>query len=208
MCLLRLLVSYLVLLICVSLPCSAELIENVTIDLPKSKSSDTSITIEETIFDIPQSQSNSDDKNLNNHSDEEILPKSKSGINEAIIEVPNVKSYPTKLLKDKAEREDKSYGEKTASKFGNGVIDIATSLLEIPKTIISTTKKEGIASGLTFGLAKGVANTAGQAVTGAANIVSFPVPQEIENPMKAKKSNIEALDMENEFGDAFSHPSN
>lgn len=135
-----------------------------------------------------------------------LTKPSQSGhtIEETVFNIPKKKSTPTDIRKKKmAAKEEANYGQQTASKFSKGVIDIVTSVIEIPKTMIKTSETDGLLSGLTVGFAKGIVNTTSQAVSGAVNVATFPVPHEIENPMKPKKSNIENMDMEKEFGAAF-----
>ena len=129
--------------------------------------------------------------------------RSGRAIEETVLDIPQTTSTPADIRKKKMELEEENYGEKTASKLGNGMLDIVTSILEIPKTIIKTTEEDGLVSGLTIGFVKGIANTAGQAVSGAVNVATFPVPVELENPMAPKKSTIEQINMEDEFGGAF-----
>ncbi len=181
-------------------------IDNEIIELPKPNSSNTAI--QEMIFDIPSTQSNSTE--IQSKEVTEELSESKkvrASIIETTINVPEVQSGNKKLMENKKLKDQENYGKNAIFKFGNGLIDIATSWLEIPKAMIKTSKNDGLMTGLTVGFAKGVVNTAGQAVSGAANVVSFPVPVEIKNPLKAKDLDIKEINMEDIFGGAFSKPS-
>lgn len=132
-------------------------------------------------------------------------------IEEQSIAVPEQQISSQKLQQklenqNLAEQEDSGYIENSALKLGNGALDIVTSILELPKTISKTTREEGLAVGLTVGLVKGIANTAEQAVSGAANMVTFPIPQEVEIDMVENPG--DEFNMEAAFGEAFSDKNN
>lgn len=123
-------------------------------------------------------------------------------IHEADIQAPE--NPERQLAEQQAETQGQTgmeYLGRSASKFGGGVLDIATSWLEIPKTIAKVTREEGVASGLTIGVAKGIANTAEQAVSGAVNVATFPVPQNLEIDMVENADG--EFSMEDSFGAAF-----
>ncbi len=135
-----------------------------------------------------------------------VLPKpvSESEIKEMSFEFNKGNQRQADSSEPKVEEDKPGYTDKTVNKIGNGVYDLATSWLQLPKTMIKTSNEEGIVQGLTKGFVKGVVNTAGQAVSGAANVVTFPVPVEIANPLAEKKSDIQEMSMEETFGTAFS----
>lgn len=201
-----LLVLSLFILMFLSAPRLALSIDNETIELSKPKPSSTAI--KEIIFAIPSTQFGSTE--IQSQDVTEELPeskKSRASIIDTTINVPDMQSGDKKSMENKKIKDQESYGKNAIFKFGNGLIDITTSWLEIPKSMINTSKNDGLMTGLTVGFAKGIANTAGKALSGAANVVSFPVPVEIKNPMKAKDSGIEDVNMEDIFGSAFSKPS-
>ncbi|MDD5036146.1 MAG: exosortase system-associated protein, TIGR04073 family [Methylococcaceae bacterium] len=68
------------------------------------------------------------------------------------------------------------YPAKIAGKFGLGFINVATGLVEIPKTMVVESSNEGITSGLTLGFVKGVGHMMGRSVLGILDVVSFPIP--------------------------------
>lgn len=69
-----------------------------------------------------------------------------------------------------------TYGEKIGRKFGAGLSNMAFGWLEIPKSIINTANEVNWMFGVTGGLAKGLLNTLGRALTGVADFVTFPIP--------------------------------
>jgi putative exosortase-associated protein (TIGR04073 family) len=72
--------------------------------------------------------------------------------------------------------EQQSYGSKVGNKALNGLSNIFTAVLEIPKNIINTTNDSNIAYGVVGGLAKGTLNTAGRLFSGVADLITFPIP--------------------------------
>jgi putative exosortase-associated protein (TIGR04073 family) len=68
------------------------------------------------------------------------------------------------------------YTATVAQKFGSGLINIATGIVELPRTMIVSTKNDGPALGLTGGLFKGLANTLGRIGLGTVDLISFPIP--------------------------------
>ncbi len=69
-----------------------------------------------------------------------------------------------------------SYPAKIAGKFGIGLMNAATGIVEIPKTMTVESQQEGIGMGLSAGLLKGLVNMLGRTFLGAADMVSFPIP--------------------------------
>ena len=139
---------------------------------------------------------------------EEDIPLSgnKNQFNQSIsdVNIQAPKDSEGQLAKKQVDTQEKTGAEylgMSASKLGGGVLDIATSWLEIPKTIVKVTREEGVATGLTIGVAKGIANTAEQAVSGAINVATFPVPQNLEIDMVENADG--EFSMEETFGAAF-----
>lgn len=94
-----------------------------------------------------------------------------------------------------------SFPKQTATKFATGVANIATSWIEIPKTMIEISKNEGMAMGLTGGLFKGVANTVGRVFSGTVDVITAPI--DLESDHQEKKMVWEEFDMESRAGKAF-----
>lgn len=69
-----------------------------------------------------------------------------------------------------------SYPSKVVAKLGNGIANVATGVVEIPKTMIVTTHKKGPVYGLTAGFFTGIGHMVGRTVLGAADIATFMVP--------------------------------
>jgi putative exosortase-associated protein (TIGR04073 family) len=72
---------------------------------------------------------------------------------------------------------ERSYGEKVGDKTKNGLTNITTSWLEVPKSIINNTNAEdsNIIFGLVGGVIEGVLNTAGRTTAGVADLVTAPL---------------------------------
>ncbi len=73
--------------------------------------------------------------------------------------------------------QQRSYGEKVGDKAKNGITNVTTSWLEIPKSIINNTNAQGsnIFFGLVGGVIEGTLNTAFRATTGVADLVTAPL---------------------------------
>ncbi len=61
-------------------------------------------------------------------------------------------------------------------KLGAGLINAATGWMEIVKTPVDISKKEGLGMGLTVGLAKGLFNVVGRTFWGVFDVVTFILP--------------------------------
>lgn len=68
------------------------------------------------------------------------------------------------------------YGEKVSSKAINGLTNIATAFLEVPKNIINTTNDSNVVYGIIGGGAKGLIHMTGRLLTGVVDLVTAPIP--------------------------------
>lgn len=68
------------------------------------------------------------------------------------------------------------YISNSGEKFVNGVANVATGVIELPKNIILTTQNDGIAHGVTVGIVTGVMHTVARTIIGALDVVTFMVP--------------------------------
>lgn len=68
------------------------------------------------------------------------------------------------------------YGEKVGAKAANGLTNIATAFLEVPKSIINTTNESNVVYGAIGGLAKGVMHMTGRLLSGVLDLVTAPIP--------------------------------
>jgi putative exosortase-associated protein (TIGR04073 family) len=93
-----------------------------------------------------------------------------------LIATSTVAKAETNHLEGEYQKEDVSYASKIGYKALNGVANLATAVLEIPKSIINTTNESNIVYGVVGGVLKGVINTAGRVATGVTDIVTFPIP--------------------------------
>lgn len=93
-----------------------------------------------------------------------------------------------------------NYGVKIGKKLGTGLANIATSWLEVPKSMINTYNQANLVFGLTGGLAKGLVNMGGRIVTGAIDVATFPLPTKpIPQPALIWKD----FDQDTHYGEAF-----
>ena len=71
-----------------------------------------------------------------------------------------------------------SYPEKAGAKLGNGVANAVGGILEIPKTVIVTSRSDGPLYGATVGLMSGILHTLGRTLYGVVDIATFFIPTE------------------------------
>lgn len=69
-----------------------------------------------------------------------------------------------------------SYPVKVGEKLSTGVANIVTGIVEIPKTMIITGRREGATYGMTAGFFIGLVHTLGRTLTGALDVATFLVP--------------------------------
>lgn len=60
-----------------------------------------------------------------------------------------------------------------ANKLARGTANVATGWLELPKQIVVTSRKEGVAKGATIGLVKGIGMTLFRTVSGVGETLTF-----------------------------------
>ena len=69
-----------------------------------------------------------------------------------------------------------SYPARMGAKLGNGIANVATGFVEIPKTIIVTNRAEGPAYAATAGFMTGLFHMLGRTLLGAADMATFMIP--------------------------------
>ncbi|ARO88297.1 exosortase system-associated protein, TIGR04073 family [Nitrosospira lacus] len=69
-----------------------------------------------------------------------------------------------------------SYPEKAGGKLENGIANAVGGFLEIPKTVMTTTRSEGPAYGMTVGLMAGFLHTLGRTIYGVVDMATFLIP--------------------------------
>jgi putative exosortase-associated protein (TIGR04073 family) len=80
----------------------------------------------------------------------------------------------------------KSYGAQVGEKSLNGLTNIGTAWLEIPKNVVKTTQETNIIYGMIGGLGMGIFNTLGRLSTGVIDLVSAPIPTDpLVSPVRA-----------------------
>lgn len=96
--------------------------------------------------------------------------------------------------------EPESYGQTFGRKVANGLANIATSSLEIPKNIILVNNRSNVIYGFIGGTFKGLLNMGGRIGVGVLDLVSAPIPtQPIVYPMYVWDN----FDAETTYGPAF-----
>ncbi len=71
-----------------------------------------------------------------------------------------------------------SYPEKAGAKLGNGMANAVGGILEIPKTVIVTSRSDGPLYGATVGLMSGILHTLGRTLYGVVDMATFFIPTE------------------------------
>jgi len=69
-----------------------------------------------------------------------------------------------------------TYPDRMGTKLGNGMANIITGVVEIPKAIINGNRKSGAAYAATAGLMTGMVHMMGRTLCGAADLVTFMIP--------------------------------
>lgn len=69
-----------------------------------------------------------------------------------------------------------SHVSKVGEKLGAGIANVVTGVAEIPKTMIASSKKHGLAYGATAGLITGLFHTVGRTMCGTLDLVTFMIP--------------------------------
>ncbi len=69
-----------------------------------------------------------------------------------------------------------SYRIDAGEKFLSGIANVATGVVELPKTILLTSQRENVLYGVTIGMVKGVMHMAGRTLIGALNVATCLLP--------------------------------
>jgi len=69
-----------------------------------------------------------------------------------------------------------SYASRLGGKLGNGIANVSTGFLEIPKTIRATNRTEGPAYAATAGFMTGMVHMLGRTLSGAYDLATFMIP--------------------------------
>jgi putative exosortase-associated protein (TIGR04073 family) len=69
-----------------------------------------------------------------------------------------------------------SYPTKIGEKLGNGIVNVVTGVVEIPKTVMITSHAKGPAYGATAGFMTGIVQMLGRTLSGAVDLATFMVP--------------------------------
>lgn len=103
-------------------------------------------------------------------------------------------------LSSVSQAEHKSYGDQVGEKALNGVANIGTAVLEIPKSIINTINESNFVYGVAGGILKGILNTGGRIIVGVTDLVTAPLPTKpIVHPVRVWDD----FDAETSYGKVF-----
>ena len=69
-----------------------------------------------------------------------------------------------------------TYPDRMGTKLGNGMANIVTGIVEIPKAVINGNRKNGAAYAATGGVMTGMVHMMGRTLLGAADLVTFMIP--------------------------------
>jgi putative exosortase-associated protein (TIGR04073 family) len=96
-----------------------------------------------------------------------------------------------------------SYQRNVAQKAGNGLANLTTGALEIPKNIINISNSSNIVYGVFGGMLKGTINMVGRMGVGLVDLVTAPIPtQPIVQPLLIWDD----FDTDTHYGAAFREP--
>jgi putative exosortase-associated protein (TIGR04073 family) len=84
-------------------------------------------------------------------------------------------SYTT-VAANQSPDQGNSHVSRVGEKLGVGIANVATGVVEIPKTIMVATKKHGIAYGATAGFITGIMQMVGRTMCGTLDLVTFMIP--------------------------------
>ena len=68
------------------------------------------------------------------------------------------------------------YPTNAGEKLGSGVTNMLTGVLEIPKTMIVTSRNDGLAYGMTNGFFVGIVHAVGRTLSGVFDVTTFVIP--------------------------------
>jgi putative exosortase-associated protein (TIGR04073 family) len=82
------------------------------------------------------------------------------------------------LASPAANAEEQSYLSGFTSKINQGIFNIATGFIEIPKNIVNISHEQNILVGLSWGTLRGVAHTVSRTLVGTVELLSSPIPSD------------------------------
>lgn len=68
------------------------------------------------------------------------------------------------------------YPAKIGEKLGSGVSNVFTGVVEVPKTMMIASRREGVGYGVTAGLFTGIVHMVGRTLIGAVDAATFMIP--------------------------------
>jgi len=99
-----------------------------------------------------------------------------------------------------ADQQRESYGQQISYKALNGLANVATGWIELPKSIISISNEHNVAFGATFGLLQGTMHTLSRTLTGVMDVATFMIPSK---PAAHPDFVWEDFDVNSSYGDYF-----
>jgi len=99
-----------------------------------------------------------------------------------------------------ADQQRVSYGEQISFKALNGLANVATGWIELPKSIISISNEHNVAFGATFSVLQGTMHTLSRTLSGVMDVATFMIPSK---PAVHPDFVWEDFDVNSSYGDYF-----
>lgn len=104
------------------------------------------------------------------------------------------------LTTQAADNEREKYPVNLEQKLGAGILNSVTGWVELVKSPVAVSKKEGLGLGLTLGVAKGLGNTIGRTACGLFDVLTFILPTK---PLVEPHMIWQDFDTETTYNDTF-----
>ena len=99
-----------------------------------------------------------------------------------------------------ADQERQSYGAQIGYKALNGLANVATGWIELPKSIINVSNQHNVAFGASFGLLQGTMHTLSRTLSGVMDVATFMIPSK---PAVHPDFVWQEFDVNSSYGDYF-----
>jgi putative exosortase-associated protein (TIGR04073 family) len=99
-----------------------------------------------------------------------------------------------------ADQQRDSYGAQIGHKAMNGLANVATGWIELPKSIINISNEHNVAFGASFGLLQGTMHTLSRTLSGVMDVATFMIPSK---PAVHPEYVWQDFDMNSTYGDYF-----
>jgi len=99
-----------------------------------------------------------------------------------------------------ADQQRQSYGAQIGYKALNGLANVATGWIELPKSIINVSNQHNVAFGASFGLLQGTMHTLSRTLSGVMDVATFMIPSK---PAVHPDFVWQEFDVNSSYGDYF-----